>query len=374
MPSVNNIRISDPLSITSPYIGEITSTVDRVIKSGWYIGGEEVINFENEFSEYLDINHTISTGSGTDALQLALRSLGISAGDKVVTVSHTAVATVAAIEMIGAIPVFVDIDPKTFTIDITDLREVLVRHNSKSQESIKAIIPVHIYGHPANMIEVMSLAKQYNTLVIEDCAQAHGAAIINKKCGTWGHAAAFSFYPTKNLGCFGDGGAMVTNDSIVHEKAKLLKEYGWKERYISEIPGINTRLDSIQAAILRVRLKYLDIENERRIKIANKFIRAIKNESLVLPFIEQGFDHVFHQFVIRTANREYQIKKLMDNGISTSILYPQPIHLQPAYYGRIKTNNELKVTEKICNEILSIPVHPALSDSDIESIIKTLNK
>ena len=374
MPSVNKIKISDPLSVASPYLDEIKSTINRVIKSGWYIGGEEVTTFENEFSQYLNVNYTISTGSGTDALQLALRSLGISTGDGVVTVSHTSVATVAAIEMVGAIPILVDIDPKTFTIDIKELHEVLVNHNSKPEVSIKAIIPVHIYGHPANMIEVMSLAKQYNALVIEDCAQAHGATIQNKKCGTWGHAAIFSFYPTKNLGCFGDGGAMVTNDSIVCKRAKLIKEYGWERRYISEIPGINTRLDSIQAAILRVRLKYLDIENKRRNEIANEFIRAINNTSLILPYIEQGFDHVFHQFVIRTSHRDYLIKELMDKGITTSILYPQPIHLQPAYYGRIETNNELKVTEKICNEILSIPVHPVLSNNDIESIIKTLNK
>ena len=314
MQLANNIKISDPWSVMLPYAEEITSAVDRVIKSGWYIGGKEVLNFENEFSEYLNINHTIGTGSGTDALQLALRSIGIKAGDKVATVSHTAVATVVAIEMVGAIPVFVDVNPETFTIDIECLRETLESHNSNLLDSIKAIVPVHIYGHPANMKEIMSLAQKYDALVIEDCAQAHGAAINYKKCGTWGHAAAFSFYPTKNLGCLGDGGAMVTNDSIVFEKAKLLREYGWKERYISEIPGINTRLDAIQAAVLRVRLNYLDSENAIRIINSEKLNVRLKKTRLILPIVKVDYKSVFYQYVIRTTNRDYQIQELIEIG------------------------------------------------------------
>ncbi len=372
---VRNIKISDPLAVMSPYIEEIKSAANRVINSGIYIGGEEVSSFESEFSAYLNIANTISTGSGTDALQLAFRSMGLKVGDKIATVSHTAVATIAAIEMVGAIPVFVDINPEIYTIDIENLRKTLEYHKQRFPHNpIKAIVPVHLYGHPVDMDQIMILAKEYDALVIEDCAQAHGAEINGKKCGTWGHAAAFSFYPTKNLGCLGDGGAMCTNNIGIANQARLIKEYGWEERYISKIPGINTRLDPVQAAILKVKLKYLDRENEKRIGIAHTYINELASVGIKLPTSKSGYKHVFHQFTIKTKNRDYLKEELRLNGVITNILYPKPVHLQPAYINKIILSGSLKNTHKISNEILSLPIHPNLTTEEISNISKMIIK
>lgn len=369
-----NIKISDPKSVLVPYLPKVISAIEEVIRSGQYIGGDEVELFEREFSEYLEVDHSVGTGSGTDAIQLALRALGVKKGDKVATVSHTSVATVSAIEIVGGIPVLVDINSDTFTMNVESLRKTLEYHSFHLSEPIKAIIPVHIYGHPANMPGIMELAKEFNTTVIEDCAQAHGAGINGRKCGTWGHVAAFSFYPTKNLGCLGDGGALITNDPEVAAKARLIKEYGWRERYVSEIPGINTRLDSIQAAVLRVRLSYLDQENERRINIATRYSDALANSNHSVPIVKEGYYHVFHQYVLKTSEREALRNGLNQRGIGTNILYPVPIHMQPAYRGRLKlTNNLLPVSERVCSEILGIPVYPSLTDEEVGYIIESLH-
>lgn len=372
---VRNIKISDPLAVMFPYIEEIISAVNRVINSGIYVGGEEVSAFESEFSAYLNVNHTISTGSGTDALQLAFRALGLKSGDKIATVSHTSVATIAAIEIVGAIPILVDIDPETYTIDIESLQKTLDYHRHKNHSNpIKAIVPVHLYGHPADMDKIMMLAKEYDAFVIEDCAQAHGADINSKKCGTWGHAAAFSFYPTKNLACLGDGGAMTTNDLEFANKAKLIKEYGWKERFISDIPGINTRLDCIQAAILRVKLHYLDSENDKRISNSILITEGLNETNFVLPITRPTCKHVFHQYVIRTKNRNYLIRNLRERGISTNILYPVPVHLQPAYKNRLIQFGKLETTVEVSHEILCIPVNCYLIKEQINIIVNELIK
>ncbi len=369
-----NIKISDPKSSFNSYKDEIISSIHRVIESGVYIGGEEVSLFEKEFSEYLGVNYVISTGSGTDAIHLALRSLGIKNGDKVATVSHTAVATVAAIELVGAIPIFVDVDPNTFTMDINSLQKTLIYHKSiYPLNPIKAIIPVHLYGHPADMIEIMDLSEKYKCSVIEDCAQAHGAAINDKKCGTWGHVGAFSFYPTKNLGCLGDGGALTTSDSKIANKAKLIKEYGWEKRYISKLPGFNTRLDSIQAAILRSKLKHLDEENTRRIYLANIFNKELSQKEIVLPSVKKGYYHIYHQYVIKSQYRDSLKKYLDKRGIITRILYPVPIHLQPAYKERIKIESDTLInTENIYKQILCLPIHTSLSDEEVNYITTSI--
>ena len=371
----NKIKTTDLLAVMRPYAGEIESAVSRVLGSGIYVGGSEVGLFEKEFSEYLGIGYAAGTGSGTDALQLAFRALGLKAGDKIATVSNTAVATVAAIEMIGAVPVFVDIEPETYTMATDSLRQILEYHKHRfPRDPVKAVVPVHLYGHPADMSRIMALAKEYGVWVVEDCAQAHGAEVSGKKCGAWGHAAAFSFYPTKNMGGIGDGGALCTNDQALADNARLIKEYGWKERYISETAGINSRLDAIQAAVLRVRLKYLNAENELRIRNARKLTSGLRNTGLSLPLVRKDCKSVFHQYVIRVPDRGYLMQKLLDSGISTAVLYPQPIHLQPAYRKRIKVDAELKVTEQTCGEILCLPVHPALSGSDLQHIAETLSQ
>lgn len=369
------IRTSDLTGVIEPYRSEIDLKIKKVIDSGIFIGGEEVQLFEEYFSKYIQSKHTVSTGSGTDALQLALRSLGISKDDFVATVSHTAVATVAAIDMVGANPVFVDIDPATFTIDPVQLEKTVGYYSENPfLNPIKAVIAVHLYGHPAPMIEIMKLAAKYDFVVIEDCSQAHGAEIDGIKCGNFGHVSAFSFYPTKNLGCLGDGGALCTSIDEVAESARLIKEYGWKERYISHVKGINTRLDTIQAAILTIRLRYLEGENEKRIANATRYLSEIKSTLIQLPTIKPGYKHVFHQFVILTPDREKVIEHLDRHGIGSSVLYPKPVHLQPAYQKSDPTEHkELPVSEKICHELLCLPVHPALSEDDVDLIISIIN-
>src|SRR5438132_7055559 len=230
-----------------------------------YILGDEVARFEEEFAHYLGVQYAVGVGSGTDALHIALRACGVGPGDTVLTVSHTAVATVAAVELTGATAVLTDIDPATATMDVNSLAEAIQKQHSGR---LKAIIPVHLYGHPADMPAIMTIAERHGLKVIEDCAQSHGAALEGRKTGTWGHVAAFSFYPTKNLGALGDGGAAVTNDRTVAEQLRLLREYGWRERYVSDFAGLNTRLDELQAAVLRVKLRYLDKENARRRELA----------------------------------------------------------------------------------------------------------
>src|SRR5665213_3255527 len=247
------ISQSNPKANYLAHEAEIRSAIARVLESGWYILGGEVAAFEKEFAAFLGARHVIGVGNGTDAIAIALRACGVRSDDAVITVSHTAVATVAAIELTGAAPVLVDIKPETFTMDLNSLEE-MIRESDSKKLRVKAIVPVHLYGHPADMPAIMKIARRHGLRVIEDCAQAHGAAIGCKVCGTWGDAAAFSFYPTKNLGALGDGGAIATNDTVLAEKFSLLREYGWKNR-ISHCAGLNSRLDEIQAAILRVKLK-----------------------------------------------------------------------------------------------------------------------
>jgi dTDP-4-amino-4,6-dideoxygalactose transaminase len=260
---------SNPKANFLAHEAEIRSAIARALESGWYILGGEVAAFEKEFAAFLGARHVVGVGNGTDALALVLRACGIGPGDAVITVSHTAVATVAAIELTGASPVLVDVEPETFTMDVNCLEEA-IRESVSKKLRLKAIVPVHLYGHPADMAAIMEIARRHGLRVIEDCAQAHGAVISGKMTGTFGDAAAFSFYPTKNLGALGDGGAVATDDPALAEKISQLREYGWKNR-ISQYAGLNSRLDEIQAAILRVKLKYLSAENARRREIAKLY-------------------------------------------------------------------------------------------------------
>jgi dTDP-4-amino-4,6-dideoxygalactose transaminase len=347
---------------------EIDRAVQRVLQSGWYILGKEVSDFEAEFASYIGLDFCVAVGSGTDALQVAFRACDIGPGDEVVTVSHTAVATVCAIQLCGATPVLVDIHPVTFTMDLNRLEDTL---RSQGHDKIKAIVPVHLYGLPIDMDSVIEIARRHDLYVIEDCAQAHGARWRERRVGSFGDFGAFSFYPTKNIGAFGDGGGLVTNDSALADKARMLRQYGWRERYISEINGLNTRLDELQAAILRVKLRNLDQANDRRRAIASAYDESLSDRDLIRPSEPAGARHVYHQYVIRSKKRDQLKSFLRQQLVETAILYPQPIHLQQGYRDSIVVGaGGLHETERACAEILSLPMYPELSDDQVSTVTR----
>lgn len=345
--------------------GEIDEAIHRVLESGNYILGNEVRQFEEEFSGYIGTKSGVGVGSGTDALTIALKACEVGIGDEVITVSNTAVATVAAIELTGATPVFVEVNPYTFTMEPECFYKAIT-------PKTKAVVPVHLYGQPAQMMYINEIAKTHNIFVVEDCAQSHGAMIDTKKTGTFGDISAFSFYPTKNLGAIGDGGMIVTDNKPLAEKAELIRQYGWTktDRSNSLIKGMNSRLDEIQAAILRVKLRYLDKDNEQRRKIAKVYDTNIDAE-IVLPEESKGTKHVYHQYVIQSAHRDELRTYLTKNGIDTGIHYPRPVHLQLAY--RDLPFVSLPITEQICKDILSLPMHPSISESDAQKISAGIN-
>lgn len=366
----NFIPQTNPGASYLAHRAEIDEAVKQVLESGWYISGAQVLAFEREFAHYLGVLHTIGVGNGTDALELSLRACDIGPGDAVFTVSHTAVATVAAIELTGATPVLVDIDPATFTISPADLETAL--KNCRAGRP-RAVIPVHLYGRPADLPAILEIAARYNLYVIEDCAQAHGALFQNRQAGSWGDLATFSFYPTKNLGALGDGGAIVTSNQALAERARQLREYGWRERYISELAGMNSRLDELQAAILRVKLRYLDEENARRQTIAHQYQSLLAHTDLILPAPQSQSSHVYHQYVIRTRQRDALKEFLKAHNIGSLIHYPLPVHLQPAYQNRTALSaGGLPGTEKICGEILSLPMYPQLTDEQVNEVGQTI--
>jgi dTDP-4-amino-4,6-dideoxygalactose transaminase len=349
---------------------EIDTAIQRVLLSGCYVLGEEVGAFEEELARFIGTAKTIGVGSGTEALHLALRACDIGPGDVVVTVSLTAVATVAAIELAGATPLLVEVDASTFTIDPGHLEDT-VRNYQPGR--IKAVLPVHLYGHPADMPAILEIARQHNLKVIEDCAQSHGATLQGRQSGTWGDLSGFSFYPTKNLAALGDGGAVATGDLQLAAKLLLLREYGWRQRYVSELPGLNSRLDELQAAILRVKLHYLEEENQRRREIASLYNAALAVTPLMLPKIRPGVNHVYHQFVVRCTCRDALKAFLRDHGVGAMIHYPVPVHLQPAYRERLPIGaGGLQITEQICQEILSLPIYPQMDDGEVSRLCELI--
>ncbi|MBM3488234.1 MAG: DegT/DnrJ/EryC1/StrS family aminotransferase [Alphaproteobacteria bacterium] len=341
----------------------------RVLESGWYILGAEVAAFETEFAAFVGARAGIGVGSGTDALAIALRALGVGRGDGVVTVSHTAGATVAAIEMAGATPVLVDVEPGTCTMDPAGLARALER----PPVPVRAVIPVHLYGQPAAMGEIMALARRHGAAVVEDCAQAHGATLDGRQVGTFGDIAAFSLYPTKNLGALGDGGIITTDDARLADRCKALREYGWRRRYVSDETGVNSRLDELQAALLRVKLGHLAAGNARRRAIARRYDAALAGLKLVRPRVRAGAEHVYHLYVVETDAREDLRARLKDRGVGTNVHYPVPVHRQPAYEGRIAVQPDgLPVTDALAGRVLSLPLFPELTDDDADYVAAAL--
>lgn len=358
------ILCSNPKAQYISHKDEIDAAISRVLGSGRYILADEVRAFEEEFADYVGVSYGIGVGSGTEAIHLALACCGLTTDDEVITVSHTAVASVAAIRLAGAKPVMVDIEPEYFTLDPVKLKAAIT---SKT----KAILAVHLYGQPAELDAILEIAKTYNLRLIEDCAQAHGAKYKGKRVGSYGDMACYSFYPTKNLGALGDGGMVVTGEPDLAQKALGLRQYGWKERYVSDFPGWNTRLDEVQAAVLRVKLKHLDADNQKRAKLADIYNAGLSDTNLILPETRADCTHVYHLYVIRAAKRDELLSFLRDRGIGASIHYPVPVHLQPAYKNSYACD-KLPQTEQVAKEIISLPIYPQLSESNVQNIIRTI--
>jgi dTDP-4-amino-4,6-dideoxygalactose transaminase len=347
---------------------EIDTAVARALASGWYILGAEGRAFEAEYAQWLGTSHAVGCGNGTDALALALRGLGVGPGCAVATVSHTAVATVAAIEMVGAVPVLIDICPDFYTMDPAELAAVL-DNPPPGLPPIRAVIPVHLYGQAADLDPIIAAAARHGIPVIEDCSQAHGATLAGRKLGTLTQISTFSLYPTKNLGALGDGGVLATNDAELADRIAALRQYGWRTHYISDDVGVNSRLDEIQAAVLRVKLPHLDAQNARRQRIADSYDADLAGTALRPPARRANATHVFHQYVLRAPDRVAIQARLRAAGIGTGVHYPVPVHLQPAYLGRVAMGpSRCAATERASAEVLSLPMYPQLSDAQVEQV------
>jgi dTDP-4-amino-4,6-dideoxygalactose transaminase len=351
---------------------EIDQAVARALSSGWYILGAEVRAFEAEFADWLGAPAVVGCANGTDAIVLALRGLRIGRGATVVTVSHTAVATVAAIEMAGATPLLIDIDSVHYTMDPEALRQVL-ESPPPGLPPIRAVVLVHLYGQPADLDRIVPLCRQHDVALIEDCAQAHGARLHRQRLGTFGDAATFSFYPTKNLGALGDGGAVATQDPELAARISALRQYGWYKHYVSDEIGVNSRLDEVQAAILRVKLGHLDRQNVRRAAIASAYNEALRGGSLQPPRQRDDASHVYHLYVIRTDARDQVRAALLQKGVGTGVHYPVPVHQQPAYAGRVAlAETGCPETTTAARQILSLPLYPELTDEQVAFICNVL--
>jgi len=338
-----------------------------VLSRGWFVLGPEVEAFEREFATYLGATYCVGVASGTEALALALMACGVGHGDEVITVSHTAVPTVSAISMVGARPVFVDISSDTCLMDIARVESIITSRT-------RAIVAVHLYGQCADMAGLLKIAAKYAIPVIEDVAQAHGAIDHGRKAETMGLMGCFSFYPSKNLGCYGDGGAVVTSDVKLYEKLMMLRNYGQSDRYHHKIKGINSRLDELQAAILHVKLGHLDEWNRRRRTIAHIYNHGLHGLPVITPVEAEGQHHVYHLYVIQTPHRDALQRSLHEQGIQTLVHYPVPVHRQEAYAELGYAQGSLPVTERLADAILSLPVYPQLRDDEVHTVIDAITR
>ncbi len=345
---------------------ELHEAALRVLESSWYILGKEISAFEKSFASFCNTRHCVGLNSGLDALILALRALGIGEGDEVIVPANTFIATVLAITQNGATPVFVEPD-EFYNLD-PSLVEAVITSNTK------AILPVHLYGQACRMEAIMLIAKKHNLFVVEDCAQAHGARYKGTGIGSFGDIGCFSFYPTKNLGAFGDAGAIVTNDPSLAETLSMLRNYGSKIKYHNEIEGVNSRLDEIQAALLSVKLRHLHELTEERQRIAFWYLEGITCEDIILPTTAEGADHVYHLFVIRSKERDRLQAYLKEKGINTQIHYPIPPHLAECYQHLGYKEGDFPVTEQYAKECLSLPLYNGMKEADASYVIKALNE
>lgn len=350
------------------YKNEINASVKRVFERGWFIAGPERSDFEKNFSKYLGVKYTIGVNSGTDSIALALKAISVKQGDEVITVSHTATPTISAIRIAGAKPVFVDIDPVTYNMDPLKIEE-------KITSKTKAILPVHLYGYPSDMNTICKLAGKYNLYVVEDSCQAHGAKFKGKFLGTIGDIGCFSFYPTKNLGAFGDAGLIVTNNKKIAEASRLLRNFGEVAKYKNKIEGVNSGLDEIQASFLNWELKELNKWNRERKILADTYLKELENLPVILPLKgNSDYNRVWHLFVIQTAERDGLRNFLKSRGVETSIHYPIPVFKQEAYRFLGYKEKDLPITSKVVRNILSLPLYPELRTSEVKIICDSIKK
>jgi dTDP-4-amino-4,6-dideoxygalactose transaminase len=360
-----NIQFVDVQKQYQTYKKELDEAIHSVLNKSNYILGEEVHQFEKEFAAYCQTKHCIAVASGTDALFLALKALDIGPGDEVITVANTFIASVITISMSGATPVLVDMDPQTYNIDVTTIEK-------KITKKTKAIMPVHLYGQPADMDALKKIAKKHKLYIIEDACQAHGARYKGKRVGGIADIAAFSFYPGKNLGAYGDGGALTTNDNKLAEKLYLLRNYGQKVKYHHLIKGYNSRLDTIQAAVLRTKLKHLDTWNKKRREHAEQYDSLLSELGMVTPHVLPQTEHVYHLYVIQVQKRDKLIEYLGKHGISALIHYPVPVHLQKAYKELGYKEGDFPITEAFTKNIVSLPMFAELEKKEIEYICEKI--
>ncbi len=361
------VPLADPGAQYLALRGEIDAAITEVLHSGFYVLGPQVSAFEREFANYIGASQAIGVANGTDAIALALRALDIGCGDEVITVAHTAVATVAAIEQVGATPVLVDVEAGLLTMDPAQLAEATTPRT-------RAVIPVHLYGQAASIDAIERFCSEHELALIEDASQAHGATWDGRRLGSIGLIGVFSCYPTKNLGALGDAGVIVTSDLAIAERLRALRQYGWVDRNNSLEPGVNSRLDELQAAVLRVKLRQLDHHNDRRRELADAYDAALADLPVKTPTRNARGDHVFHLYVVEVSDRERVRTYLSQRGIQTVVHYPIPVHLQPAYLGRIRTANELPVTVAASERILSLPIFPELTDNMQSRVIRAITE
>ena len=347
---------------------EIDEAVNRVISSAKFILGEEVENFEREFADFVGAKYAVGVGSGTDALYLALRALGIKNGDEVITTTFTFVATTEAITLVGAKPVLVDIDDRTYNINPDAIESAITPRT-------RAILVVHLYGQPANMDAIVDIARKHNLYIIEDCAQAHAAMIKNIHVGNFGDVGCFSFYPGKNLGAYGDAGAVVTNNEDLYKKVKMLRNHGRESKYIHEFEGVNSRMDAIQAAVLSVKLKHLEEWTRKRIENAKRYNELLSGiNEVVVPYVADNFRHVYHIYAILVPERDRVYEYMRESGVGVGIHYPVPVHLQPAYKYLGHKKGDFPVSERVSESVLSLPMYPELRYDMQEYIVSKLKE
>ena len=344
---------------------EIDAAVAAVFDAGWFILGKQCEAFEQEFAAYHGGGHAAGCASGTDAIHLALRAAGVKPGDEVITAANTCVPTACGIAASGARPVFADVCGDTLTLDPESFRRAITPRT-------RAVVPVHLYGHACDMDAVLEVARAHDLIVVEDCAQAHGARYKGRLCGTFGDAAVFSFYPSKNLGAYGDGGAVMSRDESIAARVKMLRNYGEEGRYRSVLEGFNSRLDELQAAILRVKLRHLDAWNAKRRELAEAYRRALATAPVTLPREAGWAVGNYHLFVVRSTQRDALREHLLAEGVGTQIHYPTPLHLQPAYAHLGFRTGDFPVSERACNDVLSLPMYPELPIGSVESIARAV--